>query len=276
MKDNFNTTENTISSYSQRGSGVYEDPMNKNFLYGSITREFIKQISLRPNDREILDIGAGTGFIFDEMHKILKSKEMKAVGVEPAEGMRKIALSKYKDKNNYSFIDGSFENIPLEDKSIDRIVSTLALHWVNSLEVAAKEMRRVLRNDGCLDILMIARDDGAEFKKYIVNALKKQLTFAQIMKTAVLVQRVKEKEIKKYFSPFFRGFDINVQEFNGTVYGSFDEHMKWWKARSSPVIAEVQDKARFMVDLREELSKIETGKGIPFDLAYLWIKVKGV
>ena len=44
MKNNFKTTENTISSYSERGSSAYEDPMNKNFLYGSITVEFIKQV----------------------------------------------------------------------------------------------------------------------------------------------------------------------------------------------------------------------------------------
>ena len=152
-------------------------------------------------------------------------------------------------------------------------MSTLALHWVTSLEVAAKEMRRVLKDDGQIDILMIARDDGAKFKKYIVNALRNQLTFKQIMKTAVLVQRVREKEIKKHFNPFFPGFEICVQEFKDTIYGTFEENMKWWKARSSPVIAEVQDKARFMIDLKEELSKIETEKGIPFDLAYLWIKV---
>ena len=96
------------------------------------------------------------------------------------------------------------------------------------------------------------------------------------MKTAVLVQRVREKEIRKQFTPFFNGFRINVQEFKDVVYGSFEEHMKWWRARSSPVIAEVQDKARFLIDLREELSKIETEKGIPFDVAYLWIRVEGV
>ena len=170
MKSISQTTENTISSYSERGSSAYEDPMNKNFLYGNITVEFIKQISLRSNDHDLLDLGSGTGFIFDEMYKIFKSKEIKAIGVEPAGGMREIAINKYKGEKDFSFLDGSFENIPLEDKSIDRIVSTLALHWVTSLEVAAKEMRRVLKDDGQIDILMIARDDGAKFNKYIVTA----------------------------------------------------------------------------------------------------------
>ena len=274
MENANHPTENTISSYSERGSNEYEDPMNKNFLYGDITVKFINQISLEPSDKVVLDIGSGTGFIFDEMREAIKSKKIKGIGVEPAKGMREIAIEKYIDEKCFSFLDGSFENIPLEDQSVDRVISTLALHWVSSLEVAAKEIRRVLKDDGCVDILMIARDDGANFKKYIVNALRNQLTFKQIMKTAVLVQRVRGKEIKKLFAPAFHGFEINVQEFKNVVYGSFDEHMKWWKARSSPVIAVVQDKARFMFDLREELRKIETEKGIPFDLAYLWINVQ--
>jgi ubiquinone/menaquinone biosynthesis C-methylase UbiE len=275
MKNSFRTTENTISSYSEQGSNAYEDPLNKNFLYGNITVDFIKSITLRPTDQVVLDIGSGTGFIFDELHKTFKSKGIKAIGVEPALGMREISVEKYRNEENFSFIDGSFENILLENKSVDRIVSTLALHWVRSLGDAAKEMRRVLKDDGCIDILMIARDDGAEFKKHIVDALKKHLTFSQIMKTALLVQRVREKEIKKHFAPVFNGFEIHVQEFKNIIYGSFDEHMKWWKARSSPVIAEVKDKEGFMVHLQEELEKAKTEKGIPFDLAYLWINIKG-
>jgi hypothetical protein len=41
------------------------------------------------------------------------------------------------------------------------------------------------------------------------------------------------------------------------------------------VIAEVEDKDRFMLDLREELERTGTDEGIPFDSAYLWITVRG-
>ena len=51
--------------------------------------------------------------------------------------------------------------------------------------------------------------------------------------------------------------------------------MKWWKARSTPVIAEVEDKDTFMDNLRVELEKTRKDEGIPFDSAYLWIKVRG-
>ncbi len=268
------TRKSTVSSYSTRGSKAYEDPMNKNFLYGDITVRFISQIPFPPGEKVVLDVGCGTGFVFDELFDLFKEKGMQGIGIEPADGMLEIAIEKYGDNDMFSFHDGSFENIPLEDRSVDKIISTLALHWVKSLNVAASEMRRVLRDAGSLDILMIAKDDGANFKKAIVNALRKHLTFAQIMDTATLVQRVTSDEVKAAFAPFDDCFTVDVKKHTDIVFGTFDEHMKWWTARSSPVIAEVEDKDRFMVDLREELEKIGTDKGIPFDTAYYWITAK--
>ncbi len=264
----------TVSSYSERGSKNYEDPMNKNFLYGEITVRFIEQIPVRDEDKVFLDIGCGTGFVFDELHQTFDKKGVRSIGVEPAAGMLDVAREKYQGNDDYSFFEGSFEALPVEDKSVDHIVSTLALHWVKSLEVAATEMRRVLKDDGAVDILMIARDDGHQFKKSIVAALRKHLTFSQIMATASLVQRARPDQVIEAFSSFKDGFGIKVEEFRDVVYGTFDEHMKWWTARSTPVIAEVEDKDRFMVDLREEMEKTAGDKGIPFDTAYYYITVR--
>ena len=264
----------TVESYSAKGSTVYDDPMNQNFLYGKITMEFLDHLEFSPKEKVVLDLGCGTGFIFEYFCSKFKTLDLQGIGVEPAKGMLDIAIEKHKKEKKFSYREGSFENIPLKDDSVDKIVSTLALHWVKSLSVAAQEMRRVLRDDGNLNILMIAKDDGEQFKKAIVNALRKHLTFSQIMDTAVLVQRASPKQVKKAFAPYFEGFDIQVDKFTNVVYGSFEEHMKWWKARSSPVIAEVNNKDKFMKDLQVELEQIRTTDGIPFDAAYLWIKVR--
>jgi ubiquinone/menaquinone biosynthesis C-methylase UbiE len=245
--------------------------MNKNFLYGGITKKFLKQITFEPGIRQVLDIGCGTGFVFDVLYNTFKVNGMKGLGIEPADGMLKIAIERFGNDSMFSFAEGSFESIPLDDCSVDHIVSTLALHWVKSLEVATAEMHRVLKDDGKVSILMIAKDDGAIFKKAIVEALKKHLSFEQIMKTAGLVQRAKVSDVEKAFSIFANDFNLRVIKHNELAYGTFDDHMKWWTARSTPVIAEVKDKNRFMEDLREELEKTNTKKGIPFDLAYYWI-----
>lgn len=265
----------TVSSYSERGALSYEDPMNKNFLYGEVTVQFLEQVEFHSGCKEVLDLGCGTGFGFDVLGRTFSQLAMHGTGIEPATGMLEIAREKYKDDSRFSFDEGSFESIPLKDKSVDKIISTLALHWVNSLRVAAEEMYRVVKNDGAVDILMIAKNDGANFKKSIVEAQKKHLTFGQIMKTATLVQRATEKDVMEQFSVFDQEFDIDIKKFNNVVFGSFEDHMIWWKARSSPVIAEVEDKDLFMQDLETELVKINTSEGIPFDIEYLWITMKG-
>jgi ubiquinone/menaquinone biosynthesis C-methylase UbiE len=267
--------ESTVSSYSERGSEAYEDPMNKNFLYGDITVQFIRQIEISDTDRTILDMGCGTGFVFDELQSEFKERGMEGIGVEPAVGMLDLARQKYADDPKYSFHEGSFEAIPLADQTVDKITSTLALHWVKDLEAAAEEMHRVLKPGGSVDILMIARDDGHNFKKQIVEAQKQHLTFAQIMRTAILVQRVNEPDVIEAFAAFHDGFNIDVNQHRSVIFGTFDEHMKWWKARSAPVIAEVEDKKQFIEDLRVELEKINTDEGIPFDSAYLNITITG-
>lgn len=268
--------ESTVKAYSRDGSSAYEDPMNKNFLYGEITTRFLDQIEFSDKVKTVLDIGCGTGFVFDHLYDTFKNKNLKGIGIEPAKGMLDIAIEKYGEDQLFSFSEGAFESVPLPDRSVDKIISTLALHWVKSLDVAAQEMRRVLCDNGSLDILMIAKDDGANFKKAIVNAQRKHLTFAQIMKTATLVQRAVEKDMARAFACFNEpGFDVRFEQHRDIVYGTFDNHMKWWTARSTPVIAEVADKKAFMSDLRIELEKTSTSKGIPFDTAYFWITIKG-
>ena len=50
---------------------------------------------------------------------------------------------------------------------------------------------------------MIAKDDGEGFKKPIIEAMKKHLTFKQIMKAATLAQRVSSNHIYNYFGKEF-------------------------------------------------------------------------
>ena len=264
----------TVNAYSKQGATVYDDPMNKNFLYGEITLRFLERVQLQPEEQVILDVGCGTGFIFDVMGEAIRTNGSRAIGVEPAQGMLDRAVEKYGADPIYAFHTGAFEAIPLPDQSVDRILSTLALHWVKSLDVAAQELRRVLKPGGRMDIFMIERDDGARFKRAIVAALRKHLTFEQIMTTAGLVQRVTAQQFADAFAPHFPGCRIEAENHRGVVHGTFDEHMKWWKARSTPVIAEVQDKEQFMEDLRVELERIAGPEGIPFDTSYLWITVE--
>lgn len=267
------TNTAAVDFYSEKGSQVYEDALNKGFVYGEITTEFLRPIRLTGSERLLLDVGCGTGFVFDVLKPEILKHHVRSVGVDPAEGMLDIARPKFAGLSEISFEKGSFEKLPFADGSADRMTSTLALHWVDDLEIAVRELARVLSPKGRLDLLMIAADDGAKFKSGIFNAQKKHLTFAQAMRAAAHVKRVHPPVLEAIFRRCFPNRDVEVLNPRRVVYGSFDEHMKWWKARSQSIIHEVKDKAAFMKDLQAELEKLADAQGIPFDSSCLTVKV---
>ena len=85
----------TVTNYSTRNASVYDDPMNKNFVYGELTIDFVNKIKLKKTDIIIADIGCGTGFAFDIMYNKIKEKNLKCVGIEPAKGMLELAKNKF-------------------------------------------------------------------------------------------------------------------------------------------------------------------------------------
>ena len=42
----------TISNYSSRNAAFYDDPMNKNFVYGELTIDFVNKIELKKTDNK--------------------------------------------------------------------------------------------------------------------------------------------------------------------------------------------------------------------------------
>ena len=233
-------------------------------------------IKFNNKEKTILDVGCGTGFVFDILGDKINDEKIRFIGVEPAQGMIDIAKKKYSSYNNVEFKIGTFSEIPIEDNSVDKITSTLALHWVPSIKSSLKELKRVLKPEGSIDIMLTEKDDGDSFKNPIIFAMKKHLSFKQIMNAATLSQRLSVKHMKDNLLDFFSDDDylIDVKNVKEKIYGNFDEHMKWWKSRSEQIISEIDDKDAFLIDLKEELEKIKTEKGIPFDLSLLYINLK--
>ncbi len=270
-----NKNQIIIDNYSRINSSIYENRINKNFLYGNETKKFVQKLNIKDENILIADIGCGTGFVFEIILKELKLKNIKLVGIDPAIGMLKVAKKKIKSKN-INFIEGSFENIPLKNKSVDKIISTLALHWVTSLDEALKEMKRVMKKNGCINILMIEKNDGRKFKRTIYKIMKKYLSIKQIISAAKLLNRITNKDLNKKFSKYFdlkKDYNLKIILKKKKIYGSCEEHIKWWKARSLQIISEVKNKKLFINDLKKELKKSNTSKGIPFDLKLLEINL---
>lgn len=123
-----------------------------------VIKEFIKQTSA---DRasvlygKIIERGSGQG------HKMLKTVQwllwnnFDFIGIEPSQGMRNIAETKFKDDNRVSFIDGFAENLPLDDQSIDFIFDIQMQHHhpKEKKKEMITEAHRVLKQNGCIYIL---------------------------------------------------------------------------------------------------------------------------
>ena len=191
-----------IDNYSKKNSVIYDNSVNKNFLYGDATKKFINKIKIKKKETVVADIGCGTGYVFELIIKNNKRKDIKFFGIDPAIGMLEIARKKIRDKR-IKFIKGSFEKINLNDKSVDKIISTFALHWVQSIDNSLKEMKRVLKSNGSVDILMVEKNDGKEFKKLVFRVMKKYLSNKQIFYAANLINRISKKELIKKFSNHF-------------------------------------------------------------------------
>lgn len=134
--------ERAAGSYDK--SAVLQQEVNHHLL------ERFDYINFNPTT--IIDIGAGTGYATQALRKRFPKAGMFALDL--AFSMLKIAASRQsiwsKLKNKITFVNADAESLPFADNSVDLIYSNLTLQWVNDLDLALSECRRVLRPGGML------------------------------------------------------------------------------------------------------------------------------
>ena len=95
-------------------------------------------------DLTVLDLGSGTGFFAD----LLASKYNKVIGLDFSKNM--LQFAKKCRNENIIWLEADAYKIPLQDESIDFIYSNLVIQWFEPLDVAIKEMLRVLKPGGLI------------------------------------------------------------------------------------------------------------------------------
>jgi ubiquinone/menaquinone biosynthesis C-methylase UbiE len=97
---------------------------------------------------DVLEIGFGSGLnvpFYD------KQKVRKVFGLEPSEGMRKLAEDRISESSlDIELIDLPGEEIPLEANSVDTVLITYTLCTITDVAAALEGMRRVLKPGGKL------------------------------------------------------------------------------------------------------------------------------
>lgn len=123
--------------------------------------EKLKYIALSQfdiKDKICADLGCGTGFI----SLALLEKAKIVFSIDNSKNMLKelhSTASKKGLKDIYP-ISGSMENLPLFDKSIDRVFINMALHHIFDAKKAIEEMFRVLKKDGTVVITDVEEHNG--------------------------------------------------------------------------------------------------------------------
>ncbi|KAG0534148.1 hypothetical protein BDA96_04G254300 [Sorghum bicolor] len=117
---------------------------------------------LSPAGKNILELGVGTGPNF----KYYASEDgVNVIGVDPNKHMenyaRTAAVSAGLPSSSFTFRRGVAEALPAEDNSMDAVIGTLVLCSVDNIDMALREIKRVLKPDGLyVFIEHVAAPDG--------------------------------------------------------------------------------------------------------------------
>jgi len=112
----------------------------------------------------VLEIGVGSGLNFP-LYGVAATR---VIGLDPSRKLLSIAAAGPPPDRPTSFelIEGSAETIPLEDKSIDSVVSTWTLCTIPDVRAALGEMRRVLRPSGQLFFVEHGRSPDEKVRRW--------------------------------------------------------------------------------------------------------------
>ena len=129
-------------------------PFYKDFVYPYLVdklgnpppiQEIRKQI-IPLADGKVLEIGAGSGANFPHYNP---AKVSRLYALEPNIGMIRLA-QKHRNRTRLiiKYLDLPGERIPLEDETVDTVVSTFTLCTISGIVEAIRGIARVLRPDG--------------------------------------------------------------------------------------------------------------------------------
>ena len=125
---------------------------------------YIRQQIIPQAYGNVLEIGAGSGANF---HHYDLGKVTRLYALEPNPGMIRLAERKRRETRlNIEFLDLPGERIPLEDATIDTVVSTFTLCTISGIVDAIRGLTRVLKQDGKLIFFELGLSPDASVQRW--------------------------------------------------------------------------------------------------------------
>ena len=144
--------------------------------FSVLRHNFVRELKRHNPSGTLADVGCGPGYLLQLIAKEIPQLDL--IGVDISEEMlRKAAinlstLSQYK---RVQFKQGDIQKLPLEDDSMDFVVSTLSLHHWSDPKSAFHEIHRVLKHEAQFLLFDLRRDPQRWFFWLVCFAQKVML-----------------------------------------------------------------------------------------------------
>ena len=133
----------TSKQYFEEVSEKWDD-MGNDFFGNAPRSSIYDQIQLRPG-MSIADIGSGSGYLLERLDPEL----YQLIAIDQSPQMLKAIQAKFGNQKIQT-LEGTSENLPLGNDSIDIVMANMYLHHVERPSMALKEMARILKPGGTL------------------------------------------------------------------------------------------------------------------------------
>ena len=164
-QDIYQLDKRLIRESFDRAAAKYDDVAILQSEIGQRLLERLELIKLTP--QRIVDVGAGTGHLSQELAKRYKGCEVISLDLAPAMLYQAIRHQKLIDRwlRKQIFICGDAEHLPLTDNSVDMVFSNFAIQWCSDLDQTFKEFQRVLKPGGLLLFTTFGPDTLTELRQ---------------------------------------------------------------------------------------------------------------
>jgi ubiquinone/menaquinone biosynthesis C-methylase UbiE len=263
-----------VETYSQLAA-QYDAAENLLSCWGVASDKAVASLRLRDRHERVVDVGCGSGRALIALAtRTMGSKEF--IGIEPAQNMRHLASRLTKPYPSIRILDGAFETISCETGTVDYLFSILAFHWTTDLRQSVRELQRVLRPDGEMDLFFIGRQNGQEFIRATTPIFHRYMGPIELLRSASMRKQLSKAAAEELFGGCF-GNRISVRESFDTYYDTLEGHWNWWVRIEGHFVQIPADKrSQCDGDVKNALASLQTAAGIPYTIHLLHVQVRGV
>jgi len=175
-----------------------------------------------PAGRKWLDVGCGTGALCAAI--VDHCSPSSVVGVEPSKGFLKTAREHLAGRA--TFHRGSATEIPLDDASVDVVVSGLVLNFVPDPRAALAEMARVTVNGGAIGAYVWDYVEKMEIIRYFWGAAVELNPDARRVDEGVRFPLCRPEALVELFAgPGLNGTEVTAIDIP-TPFASFEDYWR--------------------------------------------------